>query len=172
MRPPAVSFIGKSGSGKTTLLVRLIPLLKEKGLRVGSIKRSHHEIEVDREGKDSWRHRQAGADPVAVAGGGTWALMKSSEKETRLTELLDRIAGDADLVVVEGFKNEAVPSLVVMRRECGWDPELLKKENCIGIVSDFDPESNLPWFSFEEIGKLADFIDARVVQNAPRDVLN
>lgn len=171
MRPPAVSFIGKSGSGKTTLLVRLIPVLKEKGLRVGSIKRSHHEIEVDREGKDSWRHRQAGADPVAIAGGGTWALIKSSGEETRLVDLLDRMAGDADLVVVEGFKNEAVPCLVVMRRECGWDPDLLKKESCIGIISDFDPGSNLPWFSFEETGKLADFINARVVQNAPQGVL-
>lgn len=171
MRPCAVSFIGKSGSGKTTLLMRLIPLMKKKGLRVGSLKRSHHDIEVDREGKDSWIHREAGADPVMVAGGNMWAMMKSCEGEVRLTDLLDRMAGDADLVLVEGFKNETIPSLVVMRRECGWDPGLFMRENCIGIIADFDPESTLPRFSFEEVEKLADFLHARVVQNVPLNMI-
>jgi molybdopterin-guanine dinucleotide biosynthesis protein B len=163
MIPPAVSFIGKSGTGKTTLLLRLIPLLKQKGLRVGSVKRSHHEIQIDREGKDSWLHRQAGADPVIIAGSQQWALIKSTEEDLRLADLLKRIGRDADLVVVEGFKNEEIPTMVVVRRELGWDPELLKKENCIGVVSDYALDTDLPRFSFGDDIKIVDFIVSRIV---------
>ncbi|MBI5185715.1 MAG: molybdopterin-guanine dinucleotide biosynthesis protein B [Nitrospinae bacterium] len=163
---PAVSFIGRSGSGKTTLLVRLIPLLREKGLRVGSVKRSHHEIEIDREGKDSWLLKQAGADPVIAAGGNLWALIKSTEEDLRLTDLLERIAKDVDLVLVEGFKNEEVPSIVVMRREIGWDPELPGKENCIGVVADCVLDTGLPRFSFNDDEKIANFIMEHIISGA------
>ncbi len=165
MKPPTLSFIGKSGSGKTTLLVRLIPLLKEKGLRVGSVKRSHHEIEIDRKGKDSWQFRQAGADPVMVAGGNLWALMKSTPENLALDDLLKKIGNDADLVLVEGFKEEEVPAIVVVRKEIGWDPSLLAKRNCKAVVTDFELETHLPRFSFQDGHRLVDFILTDIVQN-------
>lgn len=166
MIPPAVSFIGRSGSGKTTLLRRLIPLLKKKGLRVGSVKRSHHEIQIDHEGKDSWLLKHAGADPVMVAGGGIWALIKSVEGDLPLSDLLGRIEKDVDLVLVEGFKNEEIPSIAVLRREIGWDQELPGKGNCIGVVEDCGLDTDLPRFSFADDARLADFIVERIVRGS------
>ena len=115
-----VGIAGWSGSGKTTLIEKLLPRLIMGGLRVSTIKHAHHRFDIDKPGKDSWRHREAGASEVVVLSGGRWVLMHElrDEPEPALTELLARMA-PVDLVLLEGFKRLPVPKIEVWRDVVG-----------------------------------------------------
>lgn len=112
---------GYSGAGKTTLLERLIPALRGLGQRVSVIKHAHHDFDVDQPGKDSWRHRQAGAQEVLVASGRRWALMReqASPAGPDWRALLARLDAEVDWVLVEGFKHGDLPKLEVWRADNG-----------------------------------------------------
>src|SRR5689334_24748458 len=107
-----IGLAGWSDAGKTTLLTRVIPYLLNDGLRVSVIKHAHHAFDVDVPGKDSWKHREAGAAEVLVSSTRRWALMHElrGAAEPRLPELLAKMA-QVDLVVVEGFKREPVSKI-------------------------------------------------------------
>lgn len=111
-----IGLAGWSGAGKTTLLRRLIPLLIERGLRVSTLKHAHHDFDVDQPGKDSWEHRQAGAEEVLVSSTARWALMHElrGQAEPGLAELLAHMRA-VDLVVIEGFKRDAQPKIEVFQ---------------------------------------------------------
>ena len=111
---------GWSGAGKTTLLVKIIPLLTAHGLRVSTIKHAHHDFDIDKPGKDSWMHRQAGATEVLVASGRRWALMHElhDEPEPALDALLGQLNA-VDLVLIEGFKRDPHPKIEVHRAANG-----------------------------------------------------
>lgn len=113
---PLLAVVAWSGTGKTTLLTKLIPCLKAKGIRPGLIKHTHHEMDVDTPGKDSYRLRKAGADQVIVASSQRWALMTETPAAIKL-ELRDLAAqfdeNITDLILVEGFKGEDVPKIVL-----------------------------------------------------------
>lgn len=115
-----IGLAGWSGAGKTTLLVRLIPLLRAGGLTVSTCKHAHHRVDVDRPGKDSWLHREAGASEVMLASAGRWALMHElrDEAEPALAELLARFS-PVDLVIVEGFRGGGHRKIEVHRAELG-----------------------------------------------------
>jgi molybdopterin-guanine dinucleotide biosynthesis protein B len=115
-----IGLAGWSGAGKTTLLVKLIPALRQRGLAVSTVKHAHHGLEVDRPGKDSFMHREAGAREVLVASARRWALVHElrEEAEPRLAELLRRLSR-VDLVIVEGFKAEAHPKIEIHRTANG-----------------------------------------------------
>ncbi|HEX2555943.1 MAG TPA: molybdopterin-guanine dinucleotide biosynthesis protein B [Microvirga sp.] len=115
-----IGLAGWSGAGKTTLLVKLIPFLRARGLAVSTLKHAHHAFEIDRPGKDSFEHRQAGASEVLIASGRRWALMHElrDEAEPALPDLLRRLS-QVDLVVVEGFKAHAHPKIEVHRAANG-----------------------------------------------------
>jgi len=108
---------GYSGSGKTTLIEKVIPLLVAEGLRVSLIKHAHHEFDVDQPGKDSYRHRHAGCTEVLVSSSKRWALMHElrGAAEASLQEQV-RLLSPCDLVIVEGYKSEAIPKIEVHRR--------------------------------------------------------
>src|SRR4051795_1578085 len=110
-------FAGYSGSGKTTLIERLIPLLTRRAIRVSLIKHAHHTFDVDQPGKDSHRHRQAGCTEVLVTSSRRWALMHElrGTAEPSLHEQLKHLS-PCDLVIVEGYKSEAIPKVEVHRR--------------------------------------------------------
>ena len=114
---------GYSGSGKTTLLEKLIPQLTARGLKVSVIKHAHHGFDIDKPGKDSYRHREAGATEVLLSCGDRWALMheRRDEVEPSLNELIGHLS-PCDLVLIEGFKQEPVPKLEVYRPENGKPP--------------------------------------------------
>ncbi|MEA2760059.1 MAG: molybdopterin-guanine dinucleotide biosynthesis adapter protein [Methylobacteriaceae bacterium] len=135
-----IGFAGWSGSGKTTLIVKLIPVLMSRGLSVSTLKHAHHSLEVDRPGKDSYLHREAGAREVLVASANRWALMHElrEEDEPRLVDLLRRLS-EVDLVIVEGFKREAHMKIEVHRKEIG--KAFLFPEDCniVALVSDTPP---------------------------------
>src|SRR5579864_6196600 len=115
-----IGVAGWSGAGKTTLISRVIPYLREEGLRVSVIKHAHHEFDVDVPGKDSWIHRQSGAAEVLVSSIRRWALMHElrGDREPGLPELLAKMSR-VDLVVIEGFKRERLPKIEVFRAANG-----------------------------------------------------
>jgi molybdopterin-guanine dinucleotide biosynthesis protein B len=151
-----IGLAGWSGAGKTTLLARAIPLLAESGLRVSVIKHAHHTFDVDVPGKDSWRHREAGAEEVLVSSGHRWALMHElrGAREPRLPDLLKKMSR-VDLVVVEGYKSEPHRKIEVYRA-ANNKPFLFPGDAGIaGIVSDVAVETTLPTAHLDDIPAVA-----------------
>jgi molybdopterin-guanine dinucleotide biosynthesis protein B len=128
--------VGWSGSGKTTLLVALLPLLRARGLRVSTIKHAHAGFDMDTQGKDSHRHREAGAHEVLVAGAGRWALLHEvTGQEPSLDQLLARL-DPVDLVLVEGFKTHRFPKLEVHRPSIGKPPIWPAQPDVVAVATD------------------------------------
>jgi molybdopterin-guanine dinucleotide biosynthesis protein B len=151
-----IGLAGWSGAGKTTLLSRVIPHLRERGLRVSVIKHAHHSFDVDVPGKDSWVHRQSGAEEVLVSSGKRWALMHElrGRPEPRLPELLRKMSR-VDLVVVEGFKSEPHRKIEVHRAANG-KPLLFPDDPAIsGIATDAAVETALPVAHLDDIPAIA-----------------
>ena len=147
-----IGLAGWSGAGKTTLLTRLIPHFNAQGLRVSVIKHAHHQFDVDVPGKDSWRHREAGAAEVLISSANRWALMHElrGAAEPRLPELLSKLSA-VDLVVVEGFKREPHRKIEVHR--AGNDKPLLFPDDpgIVGIATDTAVETTLPTAHLDDI---------------------
>ena len=154
-----IGLAGWSGAGKTTLLTRVIPHLKANGLRVSVIKHAHHKFDVDVPGKDSWLHRQAGAEEVLVASGTRWALMHElrGAAEPTLPQLLARMSS-VDLVVVEGYKADPHRKIEVHRVANG-KPLLFPNDPAIvGIAADIRVETSLPMVHLDDIPAIAAMI--------------
>jgi len=131
-----MGIVGWSGSGKTTLLTALLPLLRGRGLTVSTVKHAHHGFDMDRPGKDSFRHREAGAREVLVASGARWALLHEiGGTEPRLPELLARMQ-PVDLVLVEGFKTHPFAKLEVYRPVLGKPPIWHTEPDVVAVAAD------------------------------------
>jgi molybdopterin-guanine dinucleotide biosynthesis adapter protein len=150
---------GWSGSGKTTLLATLIPEFVARGLTVSSIKHAHHEFDIDRPGKDSWRHRQAGAHEVMVASSRRWALMHElrDEPEPPLEELVAKMS-PVDLLLVEGWKRHAHPKLEVHRPSLGKPLLYPEDPDIVAIASDEPIAAPIPLLPVADAAAIADFI--------------
>ncbi len=140
-----VGFAAYSGAGKTTLVEQVVALLKGRGLRVSVIKHAHHEFDIDRPGKDSWRHRQAGAYEVLIASSRRLALMRELDQPGawQLEDLLDQLDPSVDWVLVEGFKQGALPKIEVWRAEASGEsprPVLYPQDACIRAIATDDPD--------------------------------
>jgi len=151
-----IALAGWSGAGKTTLLSRVIPLLVEQGLRVSVIKHAHHKFDIDTPGKDSWRHREAGAQEVLVSSGNRWALMHElrGEREPRLLELLQKLSR-VDLVVIEGYKAEPLRKIEVHRAGNGKPFLFPTDSDIVGIAADVEVETRLPIVHLDDIAGVA-----------------
>jgi molybdopterin-guanine dinucleotide biosynthesis protein B len=158
---------GWSGSGKTTLIEKLIPELTARGLRVSVIKHAHHGFDLDRPGKDSWRHREAGATEVMITSGQRWALLHESrdEPEPTLAGYLARFA-DCDLVLVEGFKNEPIPKLEVHRAANGKPPIFPDNPGVVAVATDVTLDAALPIFGLDDAAALAALVIDRAVDRS------
>jgi molybdopterin-guanine dinucleotide biosynthesis protein B len=150
---------GWSGSGKTTLLAALIPELAARGLSVSTIKHAHHDFDIDRPGKDSWRHRQAGAREVMVASARRWALMYElrGDAEPSLDELVTRL-GPVDVLIVEGFKRHPHPKLEVHRPSLGKPLLYPDDPHIVAIASDEPFAAPLPLLSLADPAAVAGFM--------------
>ena len=151
-----IGLAGWSGAGKTTLLTRLIPHFNAQGLRVSVIKHAHHQFDVDVPGKDSWRHREAGAAEVLVASSNRWALMHElrGAAEPRLPELLSKLSA-VDLVIVEGFKREPHRKIEVHRAANGKPLLFPDDPGIVAIVTDVAVETRLPTVHLDDIPAVA-----------------
>jgi molybdopterin-guanine dinucleotide biosynthesis protein B len=154
-----IGFAGFSGSGKTTLLEKVIPLLKTRGLRIVVIKHAHHKFDIDKPGKDSFRHREAGAGEVLVVSGFRWALMHEllDEVEPSLADLCKRLS-PCDLVLVEGYKYSGIPKIEVHRSETGHPHLHQDDEHFIALASDSRSDIKLPQLDINNPQQVVDFI--------------
>ena len=151
---------GWSGSGKTTLLVKLIPELVSRGLEVSTVKHAHHRFDVDKPGKDSYEHRQAGASEVLISSSNRFALMRElrGEPEPSLAELI-AVMKPVDLLMVEGFKHGDHPKLEVHRPSVGKDLLAQKDEYVVAVASDEAlPHVDKPVLDLNDVPAIADFI--------------
>lgn len=131
-----MGIVGWSGSGKTALLVAMLPLLRAGGLRVSTVKHAHHGFDMDRPGKDTFRHREAGAHEVLVSAAGRWALLHEVVgPEPGLPELLTKLE-PVDLVLVEGFKSHPYPKLEVFRPAMGKPPIWRTESEIVAVATD------------------------------------
>ena len=165
---PVLAIAAWSGTGKTTLLKKLIPLLCERGLRPGLIKHTHHKMDVDKPGKDSYELRKAGAAQTIVASAQRWALMTETpeEPEIDLGYLVSRMdASTLDLVLVEGFKHEPVAKILLFREGCGHSQdELVVDKYTVAIASDVPLEVDVPVLNLNDPEEIAGFIMKWVMQ--------
>ena len=157
-----IGLAGWSGSGKTTLLVRLLPELTRRGLSVSTMKHDHHEFDVDQPGKDSYRHRAAGATEVLVASSARWALMHEHRAgdEPTAAQLMAHMTR-VDLLIVEGFKREAHDKIEIHRRVTGKPLIHPGDPHVVAVLSD-EPLAKcpLPVIDIDDVAAVADFIVA------------
>lgn len=155
---PVVSFVASSGAGKTTLLVRVIAELTARGVRVGTIKHTHHELEFQPKGKDSARHAKAGAELSAIS-----APNGFSFTGTAMLPLDDIITlfKNVDLIIVEGYKREPIPKIEVLRAEHSTQSVLKDDPMLIAVVSDFAHTGPVRHFALDDVAGICDFIQTR-----------
>ncbi|MGA8179290.1 MAG: molybdopterin-guanine dinucleotide biosynthesis protein B [Desulfobacterales bacterium] len=155
--PPVVAVIGHSGSGKTTFLEKLIPELTRRGLKVGSIKHDVHGFEMDRPGKDSWRHKHAGASATIISSPHQIGMVMDVEYDHQPDELLSLFNG-MDIILTEGYKRSRIPKLEIFRAETTPEPLCKNDEKLIALITDAQIDLNVPIFSTTAVKKVADFL--------------
>lgn len=159
MAIPMVSVVGKSDTGKTTLLEKLIAELKWRGYRVATVKHDTHGFDIDRPGKDSWRHAQAGSDVVVISGPNRLALIEKREQEMTLDEIADRVT-NVDIILTEGYKRGDKPKIEVSRREKSGEL-LCTEDELIAIATDQPFDINVPQFGLDNAAGIVDLIEER-----------
>lgn len=172
--PAVLSIVGKSKVGKTTFLEKLIPEIKHRGYRVGTLKHDAHDhFEIDHVGKDTWRHRKAGAQTVAISSPSRFALTKATETELDIDTITAIYFSDEDLVLTEGYKGGNKAKIEICRKELQSEPLCSKEDRLLAVVSDFSVSVDVPHFGLEDISGIADFIEDRFLRKtaAPRVVL-
>ncbi|MDH5485200.1 MAG: molybdopterin-guanine dinucleotide biosynthesis protein B [Gammaproteobacteria bacterium] len=168
---PLLGFAAFSGTGKTTLLVQLLPILRNKGLRIAMIKHAHHKFDVDKPGKDSYELRKAGASPMLISSSRRIAIMidREEEQEPQLDELLSYIKpGDIDLVLVEGFKQWPFPKIELHRPQLGKPLIFPDDDNIIAIAHDntLSVTPDIPIMDINNVEQIAEFV-LNFSQNKP-----
>jgi molybdopterin-guanine dinucleotide biosynthesis adapter protein len=166
MQPPVVSIVSKKRSGKTTLLEKLIPELKNRGYRVGTVKHDTHGFDIDHEGKDTYRHKACGAEAVLISSPWKLSLIKDTEEELALDQLVARYMSDLDLVLTEGYKRANMPQVEVFRSAAHKTPLCVggAKNSLIAVMSDIPVDLGVPNLDIDDIRALADLIENRFLR--------
>jgi len=158
---PLVSIVGKSNSGKTTLIEKLIAELRGRGLRIATIKHNRHGFEIDHEGKDSWRHKRAGAVITVVASPGRIAVIEDTPEDLDIAAIRERYIRGVDLILVEGYKGNPHPKIEVVRTEIRQERLCGPDDNLIAVAGDRPVDAGVPWFDWNDAAGLASFIVER-----------
>lgn len=150
MAVPIVCFVGRSNSGKTTLIERVIPELIQSGYKVATVKHAGHGFDLDTEGKDSWRHKQAGASSVVVISKGSMAMFADVSDQMKVEEVRDRfLDASYDLIIAEGWKSEGYLKIVIVREQLGEVP--VSQEGLLAVVSDKPVDLQVPVFDVNDV---------------------
>lgn len=160
---PIICVVGKSDVGKTTFLEKLIPELVRRGYRVGTIKHDVHGFDIDKPGKDTWKHAQAGSGTVVISAADKLAVIKRVDREATLDEIALLVGDSVDVVLTEGFKRSNKPKIEVSRREKG--AELLCEEReLVAVVTDNEFDLRAPQFGLDDAAGVADLIERRFLR--------
>jgi len=158
---PIVSIVGTSDSGKTTLIEKLVPELNLRGYRVATIKHDVHGFDVDREGKDSWRHKQAGAHTVVISSPQKLALIRDVDHDAELAELREKYIQDVDIILSEGFKRNSQPKIEVFRKERRRELLCTREDNLVAIASNQPFDIGVPCFDLDDARGIVDLIEEK-----------
>jgi molybdopterin-guanine dinucleotide biosynthesis protein B len=161
---PIVSIVGKSNSGKTTLIEKLIAELVRRGYKVATIKHDVHGFEIDQEGKDSWRHKKAGAHTVIISSPQKLALIRDVDHDAELTELREKYVRDVDIILSEGFKRNSQPKIEVFRQELNQELLCQKEDNLIAIASNKPFQIGVPCFDINDARGLVNLIEEKFLK--------
>jgi molybdopterin-guanine dinucleotide biosynthesis protein B len=161
---PIVSIVGRSGSGKTTLLEKIIREFASRGITVGVVKHDAHGFEIDHEGKDSWRHKKAGAVTVALSSPDKFAIIKDVDAEWPPERIISSFLTDVDLVLTEGFKGSPFPRIEVLRKAVST--RLVSEDNALllAVASDFEIESPRPVYALDDFKGISQLIEDKVLK--------
>jgi len=159
---PVISVVGKSDSGKTTLIEKLLPELKKRGWRVATIKHDAHHFDIDKPGKDSWRHAQAGADAVLISSAEQVALIEKVNQEKTLDQLLAMLP-PVDLVLTEGYKSGDRPKIEV-HRSVKYKELLCQAEELVAIATDEPLDLPVPQFDLDDAQGIVDLIEEKFLR--------
>lgn len=165
---PIVCVVGKSNVGKTTFLEKLIAELTGRGWRVGTIKHDAHGFDIDKPGKDSWRHAQAGSRAVAISSPDKVALIRRVSREVTLDEMATLVAGEVDIVLSEGYKRSDKPKIEISRQAVAGEL-LCSAEELIALVSDRRHGLDVPQFGLDDAAGVADLLEERFLRRAEPD---
>lgn len=158
---PLVSFVGTSGCGKTTLIVKIISELVSRGYRVSTIKHDGHDFQMDKEGKDTWRHKQAGADAVIISNRNKFALISDVDREKSIFELMEYLPESTDIIIAEGFKQELQHKIEVFRKGFSAKLQCREDSNLMAVATDMpdnDQLAGLKTLDLNNPSEITDFI--------------
>ncbi len=155
--PPFVSVVGNSGSGKTTFIEKLIPELIGRGLKVGTIKHDVHGFEIDKPGKDSWRHKHAGASATVISSPYQIGMVMDVAHDHKPDELLSYFNG-MDIILTEGYKGGDHPKMEIFRTEIISEPLCKNDKYLIALITDSDVDLDVPVFSLGAVKQVAEFL--------------
>lgn len=161
---PIISVVGKSDVGKTTLLVKLIKELKSRGYRVATVKHDTHGFDIDRPGKDTWKHAEAGADVVIISSPFKLALIEKVEQEKSLDEIAARIEG-VDLIITEGYKRGNKPKIEVHRAAVSGEL-LCRAEELLAVATDEPLDIGVPCFNLDDAAGLVNLLEEKILRRS------
>ena len=164
MAIPIVSIVGKSSAGKTTLLEKIIPELVKRGYRVATVKHDVHGFEIDHEGKDSWRHKKAGARTTVISSPLRIALVEDVDHDQTLDEIRKEYIKRVDIILTEGYKGNLFPKIEVFRSELRRTPLCKKEDNLLAIASDIKLDIGVPCFDINDSQSLVDLIENKFLK--------
>lgn len=162
--PPVIGLAGYSGSGKTTFLEKLLAELKSRGYRIGVIKHTHHNVDFDQPGKDTWRHARAGADFVALATPGGFSVFQRTDGDPG-PEILISMAGELDLIIIEGYKSGNWPKIEVFYQHGTTERPDIPKDELLAVVSDARLVTAAPHFGLGDAVGVADYVERVVLKD-------
>jgi len=162
--PPIISIVGKSDSGKTTLLEKLIAEIKNRGYHIGTIKHDTHGFDIDREGKDTWRHKKAGASTVIISSPNKVAVIKDINEERDIDAITAAYLQDLDIIFTEGYKRGSKPKVEVFRREVHQELLCTEDDNLIAVASNQFFDLKVPFFDINDVKGLANLIEDKFLK--------
>ena len=165
---PVISIVSKKNCGKTTLLEKLIPELKRRGYRVGILKHDIHGFDIDHEGKDTFRHKAAGADIVAISCPWKLSVIKDVQEEMTPEQIVKQYFEDVDIVLTEGYKRGGLPQIEVFRRDAHHQPLNSGGQNraLVAFVSDVPMDFGVPHIDLNDFKALADLVENKFLRNS------
>jgi molybdopterin-guanine dinucleotide biosynthesis protein B len=163
MAVPILCFVGRSNSGKTTLIERVIPELVRAGYKVATVKHAGHGFDLDTEGKDSWRHKQAGASAVVIISKSSLAMFADVSDHMNVEDVREHYLDPSyDLILAEGWRSEGYPKIVVVRDQIGEVPVL--QDGLLAVVSNKPVDTSVPLLDPDDVPAVA----ALIIQNFPK----